>query len=355
MPYLSFNELVPNGHVTVTEDGLLYAVELVMLFTKKNRGDSAKVLRDLPEDKFNGGKILIKSFNGKGNGRTKLVSFKDAIELIMVLPGAVATEYRQKFSGVIQAYIAGDSKLVGQIEANALSNNPINRMARESMASESAQLPDEAEVGQKRLRDATEVCNLSLATRNNFQAAVTAAREVAQLTDRVVQLTDQDCTRKEQHGETMYKQLCREHDAKLQHERAMLDLARERAALAAGLAPSVAAPAAAPAAAVVLGRVPAGHTTVWKVYQKNKPAFALLNARQMEQALRYAGSEARGAYVARHGADPAQARERQFSVYCYPEAFESELLAVLHRSARRVLGVATITTYVAVAVPAAGN
>jgi len=55
MKTISFDELVQgrDSTVRVTEDRLLYAVDLVMVVTGKNREDSAKVIRDISDDKFN--------------------------------------------------------------------------------------------------------------------------------------------------------------------------------------------------------------------------------------------------------------------------------------------------------------
>ena len=51
---ISFDELVKGRESTVrvTADGLLYAVDLVVVVTAKNREDSAKVIRDISEDTF---------------------------------------------------------------------------------------------------------------------------------------------------------------------------------------------------------------------------------------------------------------------------------------------------------------
>jgi len=62
MGTISFDELV-HGHdatVRVTADRLIYAVDLVMVVTGKNREDSAKVIRDISEDKFKQVLIVIK-------------------------------------------------------------------------------------------------------------------------------------------------------------------------------------------------------------------------------------------------------------------------------------------------------
>jgi hypothetical protein len=133
--YLSFEEIVHGRDATVriTDDGWLFAVDLVMVVSGKSREDSAKTLRDLPEEVFQQEKFSCKSFPGKGNGRTKLVTFQDALELIMVLPGKIAKESRVQFADIIKRYLAGDESLVKEIRANAESDSVISRLARESL------------------------------------------------------------------------------------------------------------------------------------------------------------------------------------------------------------------------------
>lgn len=81
---------------------------------------------------------------------TKLLSFKDAAEFIMVLPGEFAKGVRKQFADIITRYAAGDKSLHNEIDANAASDSPIAQMARASMAAPSE---DEAfMVGFKRRR-----------------------------------------------------------------------------------------------------------------------------------------------------------------------------------------------------------
>ncbi len=49
---------------------------------------------------------------GKGNAHTKLLTFQNAIELIMALPGHDAKEIRVQFSSIILRYLAGDRTLI---------------------------------------------------------------------------------------------------------------------------------------------------------------------------------------------------------------------------------------------------
>jgi hypothetical protein len=66
------------------------------------------------------------------------VTFDDALELIMALPGKMAKEMCMKFSGIIKRYLAGDETLVKEIKANAASAHPIAQMARESLGADNA-------------------------------------------------------------------------------------------------------------------------------------------------------------------------------------------------------------------------
>ena len=56
--------------------------------------------------------------------------------MVMVLPGDEAKRIRQQFADIITRYIAGDATLVQEIEANAVSVNPISQLARNALTSE---------------------------------------------------------------------------------------------------------------------------------------------------------------------------------------------------------------------------
>lgn len=94
---------------------------------------------------------------GKGNGHTKVVTFQNAIELIMVLPGRVAKETRTQFADIIKRYLAGDHTLISEVQANALSTSPIAQMARESLNTST-----EEELTRKRRREEIELELLQL-------------------------------------------------------------------------------------------------------------------------------------------------------------------------------------------------
>jgi len=117
------------------------------------------ILRDLKEEHFSCQKLTTRKMSGTGNGRCKLISFEHAIELIMVLPGDNAKEYRHKFADIIKRYLAGDATLISEIQANAASDHPVNRMAREACAADAEQVTD---VSLKRKREALELRKMEL-------------------------------------------------------------------------------------------------------------------------------------------------------------------------------------------------
>ena len=112
---------------------MIWAVDLAVVVTGKSRRDASQAILRIPEEVFPVCKMPTRSLPGKGNGSTKLVTFKDAIELIMVLPGKVAKETRAQFASIIQRYMAGDQSLIAEIQSNAESSVPITELARASL------------------------------------------------------------------------------------------------------------------------------------------------------------------------------------------------------------------------------
>jgi len=107
---------------------------------------AGQVLRNIPEEQFPSGKFIERKMPGKGNHRTKLLTFEDTIELIMVLPGKIAKEFRLKFVDIIKRYLAGDHSLIQEIQANSQSDAPIHQMARDALQSD----PDTGSISLKR-------------------------------------------------------------------------------------------------------------------------------------------------------------------------------------------------------------
>lgn len=66
---------------------------------------------------FDSKKIIERQLNPRGY-KTKLLTFKDAIEFVMVLPGKNARQLRKGFQGIIARYLDGDRSMCHEIEAN---------------------------------------------------------------------------------------------------------------------------------------------------------------------------------------------------------------------------------------------
>ena len=67
---ISFAEIVQgrDASVRVTVDGMIYAVDLVMVMTGLNRNDAGQVLRRLPDEVFPSGNLPERNLPGKGRG-----------------------------------------------------------------------------------------------------------------------------------------------------------------------------------------------------------------------------------------------------------------------------------------------
>ena len=134
MSCIPFNDIIPGFSVPVYSDAMVDAKILAMGMTGKDSNQSCEVLRRLKNEKFNKSKLLSMKLPGAGNKKTFVVHFKDAIQLIMVLPGDFAKETRAKFADIITRYFAGHHSLAAEVQANAQSSHPIAEMARESLA-----------------------------------------------------------------------------------------------------------------------------------------------------------------------------------------------------------------------------
>lgn len=138
---ISFAEIVKdrNAEVRVTADGLLYAVDLTAVMIGKDNEYSALVLRRLSPDEFDPIKLIGRKIGSSGRHETKLISFKDALQLVMVLPGKIAKETKAQFAAIIQRYMAGEASLHDEIMANAASTSSVAQLARASLQSDGAQ------------------------------------------------------------------------------------------------------------------------------------------------------------------------------------------------------------------------
>lgn len=111
--FLSFSSVVEHeqSKVRLTSDKMIFAVDLVMSITGKDRNNAARVLRRIGEDVFSRSKLVKRQIPGVFGTPSTVLSFPDALELIMVLPGKTAKVIRKQFVDVILGYMANDPQL----------------------------------------------------------------------------------------------------------------------------------------------------------------------------------------------------------------------------------------------------
>jgi hypothetical protein len=123
--------------------------------TGKTGNESSECLRELKETVFSSDKFVVRK-------RSRYISFENAIELAMVLPGRVAKETRTQFANIIRRYLAGDHSLIQEIHANAQSASPIAQMARESLG-----IMTDEDMIRKRRREQLEIDKLEADIQNS--------------------------------------------------------------------------------------------------------------------------------------------------------------------------------------------
>jgi T5orf172 domain len=130
---ISFADVVKgrDAEVRVTADKLIYVVDLVMVMTGKDQNQAGEVLRRLVDNGFfNKSNFILR--NTGTTRQTKLVSYLDAMNLVMILPGKIAKATRTQFASIIERYIIGDLSLIQEIEANAETNAALIKMIKTS-------------------------------------------------------------------------------------------------------------------------------------------------------------------------------------------------------------------------------
>jgi hypothetical protein len=147
---ISFDEIVHgrDASVRVSQDGLIYAVDLVVVITGYDRNYSAKILRTLKPEVFDNKKIILRPVSG--GKPISLILFQNAIELVMVLPSQHAKEIRTQFANIITRYFAGDQSLGQEIAQNAQSIASVNMMARAALSP--TDIEEDALIQRKRVR-----------------------------------------------------------------------------------------------------------------------------------------------------------------------------------------------------------
>jgi hypothetical protein len=93
-------------------------------------------------------------FPGSGQKETPCMNIRGLQRLLMILGGKVAAEYRELAEGTFTRVMAGDLSLIEVIQANAVSDAPIQKVFRAALVQEPVvPVLDELCLGKKRERD----------------------------------------------------------------------------------------------------------------------------------------------------------------------------------------------------------
>jgi hypothetical protein len=106
------------ANIRITDDGLISAIDLVMLATGKGRDEAGLALRRLKESQFSSDKFMFRTFPGKGSAKTKVITIQHGIELITVLPGKHIEEKKAMCTKLLSQYLEGDTSMADEIEEN---------------------------------------------------------------------------------------------------------------------------------------------------------------------------------------------------------------------------------------------
>jgi hypothetical protein len=103
---ISFDEIIKGVYssVRVTDDGMIPVSDLVKLITQNNDSTTRKIISRIDPTFFNISKIIerkIQTKDGKERN-TKCVRLEDAVDLIMILPGAAAKSIRTQMASKIK-------------------------------------------------------------------------------------------------------------------------------------------------------------------------------------------------------------------------------------------------------------
>ena len=138
---ISFAELT-GGSETVrctTIDGKTYMSirDIIMVVCKQSSKHATKTWNRLDEEKKQEVETFCQSFQFPGQGQTvqDVITLKGALKLIEWLPGEPAKIYRGQVVEILTRYLAGDSSMHAEIEANATSTAAIHVLAREEVGS----------------------------------------------------------------------------------------------------------------------------------------------------------------------------------------------------------------------------
>ena len=174
MSTLSFESIIKDRDtsVRVTPDGFVHAVDLSAAMTGADRKNAATTLTTMDPDMYPRDNYIERKMPGTGNGRTKLVTFKNAIHLIMVLPGKLAREVRVQFADIIRNHFASGpgSSAIAELARDSIAKDPMPpqsgiqavQVANENPAQANLKRSVDFDIGSAELETAERKCKVAL-------------------------------------------------------------------------------------------------------------------------------------------------------------------------------------------------
>jgi hypothetical protein len=130
-------------------------MDFVMAVTGQNNDRAAKTIRNLKDvnSQFLT-KLEMHQFPGRSQREQYVLCASEAIQLLMMLPGKVAREFRLESANLLTKVFAGDPDIHRLLEENSLSDGPLQQMCRAEVNSNKRELdlmaPDPEMVAIKR-------------------------------------------------------------------------------------------------------------------------------------------------------------------------------------------------------------
>jgi hypothetical protein len=108
--------------VTIGEVVVIHvaAIDLITVVSGMERCDAARILRRIAKEN----ESFSHKFALKGGQKTALINFREALAIVMKLPGPAAKKFRRSACTVLARYMAGDVSLIEEIEEKKTSQIP---------------------------------------------------------------------------------------------------------------------------------------------------------------------------------------------------------------------------------------
>jgi hypothetical protein len=148
-----FNNAVFTMRMTPGSDPRVSIMDFVMAVTGKNNNDASEVIRNMQKaDQVFYLNCKKYQFPGARQKEQFVLCLSECVELLMMLPGKKAKEFRKDSAGLLTRLFAGDPTLHDVIEKNRLSDGVVNQLARAEVGNTGAvemQSEEETQIAKK--------------------------------------------------------------------------------------------------------------------------------------------------------------------------------------------------------------